>query len=129
MTATTNSKNEDKQVDRELRYRSHALIEVRKYKHIPLFAVSGVLLDMSFSGFKLDLTKQADVKPGDRFWLQIPLATLGIFAPSKLICQGECRWYDPKRFRVGGVFLELNKTERLIVDQIIMTLEDKKKSE
>ena len=112
--------------NREVRYRSHALIEMKKFKLLPFFAFSGVLLDMSLSGLKVDLTKAADVKPGNQFWLQIPLSPLGIFAPSKLLCKIECRWYDPNKFRLGGVFLDLTRTERLIIDQIITTLDEKR---
>ena len=109
---------------REDRYQSHALVDVRPFKSLPLFAKSGVLLDLSFSGFKLDLTTQISMKPGDRFWMVVPLSSLGIYAPKKLAIRAECRWYDPQKFRLGGLFIELSATERLILDQVINSLHE-----
>lgn len=108
--------------DRENRYASHALVELRRFKHLPFKVHSAVLLDISLGGFKAEFTGDVQSKPGDRFWLNIPLTPLGIFAPARLLCRGECRWFDEKRFRVGGVFTHLTKTERHILEQVIDTL-------
>lgn len=108
--------------DRENRYRSHALVELRKFKYLPFFAHSAVLLDISLSGFKLEYTGETRTKPGEEFWLNIPLTPLGIYAPAKLICRGECRWFDESRFRVGGVFMQIETPERHIIEQIIETV-------
>lgn len=110
---------------RQERFISHALVEVRKYKWLPFGIHSGVLLDISLQGFKLEFTGEFSAKPGDIFWLNIPLAPLGIYSPSRLVCQTETRWFDEKKFRIGGVFTELDKTQRLIIDQIIETLQMK----
>lgn len=113
---------------REERYQSHSLVDIRPFKSLPFFAKSGVLLDLSFSGFKLDLTTQIRMKPGDRFWMIVPLSSLGIYAPKKLVIRAECRWYDPQKFRLGGLFIELSATERLILDQVINSLEEMRRN-
>ncbi len=116
-------KNPNKNVtERENRYISHALVEIRKFRHWPFGIKSAVLLDISLSGFKMEYTSEVTSKPGDQFWLNIPLNPLGIFSPSHLMIQGECRWFDKNRFRVGGIFLELTKNDKMIVEQIVETV-------
>lgn len=112
-------------VSRPDRFTSHALVEVRRFKHLPMFCHSAVLLDISISGFKIEFTSDHKVEPGFHFWLNIPLSPLGIYAPKRLLISGECRWFDSNRFRVGGVFLELNKTDALLIGQIIETIESR----
>ena len=107
---------------RENRYPSHALVELRKYKHLPFFVHSAVLLDISLGGFKIEFTGEVAAKPGDNYWLNIPLTPLGIYAPNRLLCRGECRWFDEKRFRVGGVFMQLTKSDHNIIEQVVETL-------
>ena len=96
--------------------------ELRRFRHLPIGVHSAVLLDISLGGFKIEFTGDAVIKPGASFWLSIPLTPLGIYAPVRLMCKGECRWFDGKRYRLGGVFTELSKTERHIVDQVVETL-------
>ena len=108
--------------ERQSRYTSHALVELRRFKHLPFKVSSAVLLDISLGGFKCEFTGEARLKPGEKFWLSIPLGPLGILAPSKLLCRGECRWFDPKKFRVGGVFMGLTKTDRIVIDQVVDSL-------
>ena len=109
-------------VQRENRYSSHALVDLRRFKHLPFGIRSAILLDISMSGFKLELTGDSTCKPGDQYWLTIPLAPLGIYAPSKLSCKGECRWFDAKRQRLGGVFMELSKMEHHVIEQVVEAL-------
>ncbi len=116
------TENSGKLPNRANRYSSHALIEFRKFKHLPFRIHSAVLLDISLGGFKAEFTGEISVKPGEPFWIAIPLTPLGIFAPTRLLCRGECRWFDSKKFRIGGVFLQLTKTERHIIDQVVETL-------
>lgn len=119
MVTTDNSASMGNRADR---FTSHALVEVRKFRHLPFGIQSAVLLDISLGGFKAEFTGEAILKPGQQFWLAIPLTPLGIFAPSRLLCRGECRWFDTKKFRIGGVFLNLTKTDRHIIEQVIETL-------
>lgn len=111
-----------KPVGRESRYPSHALVELRRFKHLPFKVHSAVLLDISIGGWKAEFTGDVRTRPGEQFWLSIPLTPLGIFAPARLMCRGECRWFDEKRFRVGGVFTQLATTDRHILEQVIETL-------
>jgi len=108
--------------NRPARITSHALVEVRRFRRLSLFAQSAVLLDISLAGFKLEFTGEASVKTGQQYWLVIPLRPLGIYSPEKLTIKAECRWFDSHRFRIGGVFMTLSKTERLIVEQILNAL-------
>ena len=72
---------QDSQKQRAHRYISHALVEVRRFKLLPFFCDSAVLLDISASGFKLEFTGEVKVSPGNQYWLNIPLSPLGIYAP------------------------------------------------
>lgn len=113
------------QSSRQNRFQSHALVEIRKYKHLPFGVNSAVLLDISIGGFKAEFTSEVKAKPGEKFWISIPLSPLGIFAPSKFMCQAEFRWFDQKRFRVGGVFFKINEADTLILEKVIKTLQEK----
>ncbi len=116
---------QDQRDDRQNRYPSHALVEIRKFRRLPFGIHSAVLLDISLGGFKVEYTSDVTTKPGDTFWISIPLGPLGIYAPAKLMCKVECRWFDGKRFRIGGVFMGLSKTERHIIDQVVETLKSR----
>jgi hypothetical protein len=107
---------------RESRYTSHALVELRRFRRLPIGVHSAVLLDISLGGFKVELTGEQSFEPGKQFWLSVPLLPLGIQAPTRLICRGEARWFDAKRYRVGGIFLGLTDSERGVIDQVIETL-------
>ncbi len=119
--------NEPKQPssERPQRYVSHALVEVRRVRFIPFLAHSAVLLDISLSGFKIEFTGETSAHPGQTLWLTIPLSPLGIFAPYKFTCKVEVKWYDERRRRIGGVFLNLTPQERLIVEQLVAALNDR----
>lgn len=108
--------------DRAERFVSHALVEVRRYKMLPFKAYSGVLLDMSMTGLKLEFTSEVRVQPGEKYWLIIPLTPLGIAVSRRLMCRIECRWFDESRFRIGGIFVDLTASERNLLEQIIETL-------
>lgn len=122
MRPNANVSSNIEKIKRDSRYLSHALLEVRRFRYLPFGIQSAVLLDISAGGFKIEYTGEFRAKPGSQFWLSIPLAPLGIYAPTRLMCQGECRWFDEKRFRVGGVFTNLTRADHLIIDQIIDTL-------
>jgi len=120
--------NSDKRVQRPERYISHALVEVRRFRFLPFFCSSAVLLDLSMAGFKLEFTGNDVVHPGQRYWLSIPLGPLGILGPTKLVNRIEVRWYDAKRRRMGGVLMDGDKTSSQIIQQIIETLRERGKS-
>lgn len=110
------------QQPREARYTSHALVELKQYRYLPLNIKSAILLDLSLNGFKAELTEESYLDTGSVFWLNIPLHPLGIYGKTSLQCKAECRWFDSKSFRLGGVFTQLSKNESDIIDQIINTL-------
>lgn len=120
-----NASVDDSRVNREPRITSHALVDVKKFKHLPFFTESAVLLDLSVAGFKLEFTGEVESKPGVQYWLSIPLRPLGITSPNKLMCRAECRWFDESRFRIGGVFVNLTKADRLILEQVLEALRSK----
>ena len=95
--------------NRESRFVSHAIVELRKFKHLPFFCHSAVLLDLSPSGFKLEFTGETNVEPGDTYWLQLPLSSFGIYTPKSFSNQMQCRWFDSTRYRVGGSFTNIAK--------------------
>ena len=111
--------------DRAQRYISHALVEVRRFKSLPIFCDSAVLLDISVGGFKLEFTGEVKVTPGNQYWLSIPLSPLGIYAPKRLTCKCECRWFDSNRFRIGGTFTDLTKTDQMLIEQIVASLKSR----
>mgnify|MGYP003684323555 CR=1 FL=1 len=116
---------EDQNSDRAQRFVSHALVEVRRFKTLPFFCDSAVLLDISTGGFKLEFTGEVTIIPGNQYWLNIPLSPLGIYAPKRLSCRIECRWFDDSRFRIGGTFTELTKTDQLLIEQIVASLKSR----
>jgi hypothetical protein len=110
---------------RDQRLISHALVEVRKIRWLGLFAESAVLLDLSLGGFKLEFTSEAEAEVGRQYWLHIPLRPLGIQSRERFDCKVECRWYDEARFRMGGIFLELNDSEKNLLRDILDALQGK----
>ncbi len=110
---------------RAQRYVSHALVEVKRFKYLPFFCDSAVLLDISVGGFKIEFTAEVQVAPGNQYWLSIPLSPLGIYAPKKLLCKCECRWFDETRYRIGGTFIDLSKTDRMLIEQIVSSLKSR----
>ncbi len=121
---TANS-NQSGQIARPERFVSHALVELRKYRHFPFFIQSGILLDMSISGFKAEFTaNSANVKLGDTMWMHIPLMPLGIRGLKDLDCKIEIKWFDPKSARIGGVFVQMDPLTQMTVEQIISRLRD-----
>ncbi len=111
---------------RAKRYISHALVEIRRYKLFPFLAESAVLLDISTQGFKVEFTGEVEIEPKRKFWLSIPLSPLGIISPAKLVVPIEIRWFDGKRFRVGGTFQSLSNADRLIIEKILASIRSQK---
>lgn len=110
---------------RQERFISHALVDVRKFRNLPFFCYSAVLLDVSLSGYKLEFTSEIQVSPGDQFWLSIPLSPLGINAPKRFVGRAECKWFDPQKYRMGGVFTTLEKSQEQILSQVVEVLQAK----
>lgn len=107
---------------RAKRFLSHTLVELRQWKRVPFFCHSAVVLDISSGGFKLEFTGETLSVPGKRYWLHVPLAPLGIPSPKSFSCLCECRWFDPKRFRMGGSFLNLTPEDHKLIELIMNSI-------
>ncbi len=117
------STNEDSVLqNRAKRFLSHTLVELRRFRHLPLFCDSAVVLDISTGGFKLEFTGETKSVPGRQYWLHIPLAPLGISSPKSFSCLCECRWFDPKRYRLGGSFVNLSDEQKVLIEQIMSSI-------
>lgn len=112
-------------LQRPRRFTSHALVEIRKFKKLPFFCRSAVLLDLSLGGFKLEFTGEHRVSIGDQFWLFMPLEPLGIYSPKSFQSRVEVRWFDQNRFRIGGVFMKMSRYDQQLIEQIVHTLREK----
>lgn len=110
---------------RQERFISHALVEVRKFRWLPFGIHSAVLLDLSLMGFKIEFTGEFVARVQGKYWLNIPLAPLGIHSPARIICQTQAKWFDQRKYRMGGVFTHLDRPQRIIINQIVETLKDK----
>lgn len=110
------------QQNRAKRFLSHTLVELRQWKRVPFFCYSAVVLDISTGGFKLEFTGETVSVPGKRYWLHIPLAPLGIPSPRTFSCLCECRWFDPKRFRMGGSFVNLSPEDHKLIELIMNSI-------
>jgi hypothetical protein len=110
-------------IHRPERFTSHTLVEIRRFKSLPFLVQSAVLLDISLGGFKAEFTGESKTKKGQIFWISIPLTPLGIYAPSRLVILSQCRWFDLDHYRLGGVFVELEKSDKIILEQVIETIQ------
>lgn len=113
------------QIQRAERLVSHALVEIKKHKWLPFGTHSAVLLDLSTTGFKLEFTGEVSSKPGEKYWLSIPLAPLGVSSPSQLLCRVECKWFDNAKYRIGGVFCQLTDSETSTIEHVVQILKDR----
>ncbi len=104
---------------RDARFISHALVEIKKNKLWPFGTMSAVLLDISVNGCKVELTQDVRLKVGEQYWISIPLIPLKIFAPDYLILKMECRWFDEEKYRFGCVFMQLELEHKDIIIRII----------
>lgn len=112
-------------VDRQKRYQSHALVDFKKNRWLPIGIHSGVLLDLSMSGFKMEFTGEVKANSGSTYWISIPLSPLGILAPAKFNAKIKCRWFDQERYRIGGTFSNLSESDKLILQKVIEKLDER----
>ncbi len=50
---------------------------------------------------------------------------MGIYAPKAFTARIEVRWFDQKRFRMGGVFMKISRNDQMVIDQIIQVLRER----
>ncbi len=110
------------------RFFSHAVIEARSVRWLPIFCQSGILLDLSQAGFKIEIMGAVKHKAGDRFWLHIPLAGFGITELSALDLRAEVKWIDPELSRMGGVFIDTDSSSKELIDRMLGKLSSQPKA-
>ncbi|MBC7660196.1 MAG: PilZ domain-containing protein [Chitinophagaceae bacterium] len=108
--------------NRPKRFLSHTLVELRQFKRLPFLCHSAVVLDISSGGFKLEFTGETISTPGRRYWLHIPLIPLGISSPTSFSCLCECRWFDDKRYRMGGSFVDLKPDDEKLIEKVMASI-------
>lgn len=101
------------------RFFSHAVVEARSVRWLPLFCQSGILLDLSEGGFKIEIMGNVRHKAGERFWLHIPLIGFGINDVVALDLRAEVKWADAELCRLGGVFVDMDPSSKEIIQRII----------
>lgn len=104
---------------------SHTVIDVRPFRHLPLFTQSSHLLDISSSGLLLEFITVPRVTEGKKYWMIGHLTPLGINDVHQLKCYLECRWVDDKKCRVGGLFVDLDAQSQRIVELVIQRIREK----
>lgn len=119
MTPTNSTTPKHMPQERAERVMSHALVEIRPYRWLPFGIKSAVLLDLSSSGFKAEFTGTVQCKPGDHFFMQIPLLPFGIKAPASISCPVVVKWFDSNKMRIGGVFENVSNTTHVYLNEII----------
>lgn len=110
------------------RFFSHAVIEARSVRWLPIFCQSGILLDLSHAGFKVEIMGTIKHKPGDRFWLHLPLAGFGIRDLNNLDLRSEVKWVDAEQCRMGGIFTDLDSSTKELIERILGNLSNQPKS-
>jgi hypothetical protein len=46
-------------------------------------------------------------------------------APQRLSLPIEVRWFDDRRYRIGGVFLEISNEQKSVVDRVVKSLKNR----
>lgn len=115
-------------MERPERFFSHAAIEIRSVRWLPIFCQSGILLDLSPGGFKIEVMGDIRRKAGDRFWINMPLVSFGINDLESLDLLAEAKWVDTEKCRLGGVFVDLDAQSRETIERIVARLSAKTNS-
>lgn len=104
---------------------SHTVIDVRPFRHLPLFTQSSHLLDISSGGLLLEFITVPRIIEGKKYWMIGHLTPLGINDVHQLKCYLECRWVDDKKCRVGGLFVDLDAQSQRIIEMVIQRIREK----
>lgn len=115
-------------IQRPDRFFSHAVIEARSVRWLPIFCQSGILLDLSQAGFKVEIMGTVKHKAGDRFWLHIPLAGFAINELTALDLRAEVKWIDAELSRMGGVFVGIDASSKELIDRMLGKLSNQPKA-
>ena len=107
---------------RPTRVISYFLVELKKNRFNPFNSSSAVLLDISFTGCKVEVVGKMKMLPGENFYISIPLSPMGIEGGSSIKLKCECKWFDASSSRLGCVFVNPSEKESKIIDRIIEKL-------
>ncbi len=107
------------------RFFSHAVVEVRAVRWLPIFCQSGILLDLSLGGFKLEIMGSIKYKIDDQFWLHLPLAAFGVHDLPSLDLRAQAKWVNQEHSRIGGVFVDLDPNSKEVIERILSGISDK----
>lgn len=110
--------------ERSLRHSAFSVIEVRKFKRLPFFCYSAVLLDISSTGCKIEFAGEHRIKVDEERWLYLPLAPLGFVQPNALCIKASCRWFIGDRYRSGWVFEEPSESMAALVERVIVAVDE-----
>ena len=124
--AEADTKQADSAIPRHnQRLLSHTIIDVRPFRHLPLFTQSSHLLDISNGGVLLEFITLPRIVEGKKYWMIGHLTPLGINDVHQLACYLECRWVDDKKCRVGGLFVDLDAKNQRIVEKVLQRIREK----
>lgn len=119
-----NSPSQPNQTDRSERVMSHALVELRSHSWWPFGIKSAVLLDLSATGFKIELTGPANIALESIHLLTIPLSPFGLAAPSYIQTKVKIKWFQKEKMRIGGTFESVRPSDTIYLDRIIAYVKD-----
>ena len=110
--------------ERSERVMSHALVELRRSNWWPFGVKSAVLLDLSQTGFKIELTGPADIELESVLLLTIPLRPFGVASPPSIQISVQVKWFQNTKQRLGGTFVNVNPSDKLFLDTIIAFVQE-----
>lgn len=118
--------NKHKILPRDERHHTHTYVTVQKNKLLNITHISGVLLDISSAGFKIELVgNKMPIVNDKNYWLKIPLHQLGFVSPKKLLVKIRSVWVDQNRHLFGGLFLDTSNEQKEIIESVISILINK----
>ena len=107
---------------------SHTIIDVRPFRHLPLFTQSSHLLDISNGGLLVEFVTTPRIEAGRKYWMIGHLTPLGITDVHQLKCCVECRWINTQNCRMGGLFVDLNEQNKRIIELVLNSIRAKSQS-
>ena len=120
-TESQNSRNNQ-------RLLSHTIIDVRPFRHLPLFTQSSHLLDISNGGLLVEFVTTPSIETGRKYWMIGHLTPLGITDVHQLKCYVECRWVNTQNCRMGGLFVDLDEQNKRIIELVLKSIREKSQS-
>ena len=107
-------------VNREMRQQAGIPALLRRWRHVSLFELDVILLDVNASGIKLELNYDVRAGMGECFWLLLqPFdqeSGTSVLSQAPIVLQAACRWYNPHTLTLGAAFKKIDRVsaQRLI---------------